>query len=226
LSKAARGPGEVAYAEAKRPLQSSPHVLRRYSSCWAVSSVSRDVLQLVRKGKEPAVRRDRLVGADRRPKGDETCEEMGDSDRKQWAASSECDGLVPNRCPKVAQKAGKATRGDEEFETHLFPGRGLVRCEGGVLEPVAVVQVVGIEEQWKWPQVFHPLESVLDERGGDSIEGHGLFGGRARAARGGLFGQRRHGIERVSISEQITGHFRGGHLREVFPRWAMFDALR
>jgi hypothetical protein len=30
---------------------------------------------------------------------------------------------------------------------YLFTGRGLVRIEGGMLEPVAVVQVVLVEQQ-------------------------------------------------------------------------------
>ena len=77
-----------------------------------------------------------------------------------------------------------------------------------MLEPVTVVKVVGTEQQGKRTQVLDPLEAILDQHRGDSIEGRGLFG--RRAACGGLLGQWRHGVERVSISQEVSRHVGGG----------------
>jgi hypothetical protein len=46
---------------------------------------------------------------------------------------------------------------------YFFPGRSLYWVEGGMLEPVAVVQIVAIEQLRKGMNLCHFLESILDQ---------------------------------------------------------------
>jgi hypothetical protein len=88
---------------------------------------------------------------------------------------------------------------------YLLFGRGLVGIEGDVLEPVALVDILLVEQQRVRVDVLHLLELVLDEqvRMMALVEGQrilivgrrGLFGERHPALKHGLFGFQvpRHG---------------------------------
>lgn len=102
-----------------------------------------------------------------------------------------------------------------------------MRLECGVLEPVAIIEIVLIEQQSIRVELLHLLKTVLDKCGGDSVEGRRIFG--RRAVSGGLLRQRRHIVERVLVGEQIPGHL-GGCSNRVFAlatnaraRWAGYQ---
>lgn len=80
--------------------------------------------------------------------------------------------------------------------TYLFPGRSFDRVKGGMLEPIAVVDVLMVEQLRERMNIFHLLEALL-YKDGRVVGRH-----RARIFRrwtGSRFpGQLRHAIESLS----------------------------
>lgn len=74
----------------------------------------------------------------------------------------------------------------------LFARGGLDGVECDMLEPVALVDVFLVEQQRVRVDVLHLLESLLDQQGGDSVEGQRIVG---RGAKGRIFGERSHGLK-------------------------------
>lgn len=92
-------------------------------------------------------------------------------------------------------------------QAYLFSCSSLDWVEGGMLKPVAVVQVVEIEQLGKGVDVAHLLEAVLLDDAG-AVEGHWtrVLG---RGTRSGLSGQLRHLVERPLVGQQIPWHLGG-----------------
>jgi len=71
-------------------------------------------------------------------------------------------------------------------EPCLFARRGLGRVERHMLEPVALVDIVLVEQQGVGVQVLHSLELLVDEFGGESGTQRRGLGERSHAFKSGL----------------------------------------
>ncbi|KAF2791068.1 hypothetical protein K505DRAFT_72211 [Melanomma pulvis-pyrius CBS 109.77] len=130
---------------------------------------------------------------------------------------------MPDHCPSVIQReaayvgcgidmearenaeAENLARG-EGRRACLFARGGLDGVEGDVLEPVALVDVLLVEQQRVGVDVLHLLESLLDQQGGDSVEGQRIGG---RGAWGRIFGERSHGLKGGGLGLQVPRHGSG-----------------
>lgn len=95
-----------------------------------------------------------------------------------------------------------------EHSAYLFARGGLVCVKGSMFQPVAIVQVVLVQQRGKGMEVSHALEAVLDKGGRRLVQRGHLFVDEQSvgAGGGGLFLERGHVAGRVLIRREVPGH--------------------